>query len=82
MQFFGIIFLITTTLICLCKKEKPPDPESQRSFEDKLTVKETYNIVFNLFKLYSVRKLIIVLLSSKVNRVLKKNEILLKLKIF
>jgi len=65
MQFFGVVFLVTTTLILLCKKEKPL--ETQRSFEDSLTVKETYNIVFNLFKLTSIRKLVLILLTCKVN---------------
>ena len=65
MQFFGVVFLVTTTLIFLCKKEK--SLETQRSFEDSLTVKETYNIVFNLFKLTSIRKLVLILLTCKVN---------------
>ncbi len=77
MQFFGVVFLVTTTLILLCKKEKPL--ETQRSFEDSLTVKETYNIVFNLFKLTSIRKLVLILLTCKVNESFNWERIILKI---
>ena len=69
MQFFGLVFLITTFCICLWKKEKSPDRETQCSIEDELTIKETYFIVLKLFKLPTVKKLVLVLLTCKVNNI-------------
>ena len=67
MKFFGAVFLITTTLVLLFKKELPPATDRQQQLEDTLTVKKTYKIVWEIIKLSSVKKLAIILLTSRVN---------------
>lgn len=65
MQFFGIVFLVSTTFILLFKKEETND--NIETIEDKLTLTETYKLVWDIFTLSSVRKYAFLLLTCRVN---------------
>lgn len=64
MKFFGIVFIIATTLVFFFKKEI----ESDNSVEDTLTLKQTYKLVFQIISLPNFKKLTILLLTSKVHK--------------
>jgi PAT family acetyl-CoA transporter-like MFS transporter 1 len=65
MQFFGIAFIVTTTLILFFKKEKK-HLDHYESYEDKLTLKETYKIVWRILNLKSIKKLMFILVTCKI----------------
>ncbi len=65
MQFFGALFLVTTTLVMIFKKEKECDPNE--SLEDSLTLAQTYKLVWKILKLKSVQQLSLLLLTFKVS---------------
>lgn len=81
MRFFGLVFIVTTTCVFIFKKEK--ETESVDSLEDTLTLKQTYKLVAQIVSLPSVKKLTLLLLTSKVKPKLKYLKIfkILKLKI-
>ena len=64
MQFFGVLFLITTTLVLIFKKEKQCNPSE--SLEDSLTLVQTYKLVWKILKLKSVKELCLLLITFKV----------------
>ncbi|CAF0891900.1 unnamed protein product [Brachionus calyciflorus] len=64
MKFFGLVFLITTTLVLFFKKEK--DCDSTDSLEDTLTLTQTYQLVLQIINLSCVKKLSFLLLTSKI----------------
>lgn len=70
MKFFGIVFLITTTLIMIFKKEtdnsSPVSPT--KSIEDTLSLKQTYKIVWRILCLPSVQLLGLILITCRVNK--------------
>jgi MFS transporter, PAT family, solute carrier family 33 (acetyl-CoA transportor), member 1 len=61
MIFFGIVFIVVTTLVLFFKKEKVYLAE-----EDELTVFETYKVIWKIVCLRPVQILIALLLTSKV----------------
>ena len=65
MQFFGVVFLITTTFVLIFKREK--DGDLHESIEDNLTLIQTYKLVWQILKLKSVQVLAIFLMTFKVN---------------
>jgi hypothetical protein len=67
MIFFGLIFIVSTTLILLFKKESTFIYQyDQELNEDKLSVSSTFGSLFDIIKLAPVRKLIWILLTAKV----------------
>ena len=71
MIFFGILFIISTTLVLLFKREierKDSDPSEKKehSIEDDLTVKQTYKLMWNILWLAPIKKIILVLMTVKV----------------
>lgn len=65
MRFFGVVFLISTVLIMIFKKETINDPQ-HKSLEDTLTLKQTYVIVWRILSLPSVRILGLILFTCRV----------------
>lgn len=72
MKFFGVVFIVTTSLVLLLKKEKESDPSE--SIEDNLTLGQTYKLVWQIINLPGVRKLAIFLLTCKVCNKLKQSQ--------
>ena len=66
MQFFGVVFIITTTLVLVFKKEH--DVSTHECLEDSLTLTQTYKLVWKILKLKSVQQLSILLLTFKVTK--------------
>lgn len=68
MKFFGVVFLISTTLIMLFKKEtkNSQEPDDHLCIEDTLSLKQTYKIVWRILCLAPVQKLCLILLTYKV----------------
>lgn len=73
MYFFGIVFLVTTTLVMLFKHEKDnsEQPESKKSrekksFEENLTVTGTYKMMWRILWLEPIKKLVIILMTVKI----------------
>lgn len=76
MNWFGVLFIVSTTLVFLFKKETEPeqdnvkqlkeDEEEEESIEENLSVKETYKLMWKILWLSPVKKLIIILMTVKV----------------
>ena len=69
MQFFGIVFIITTTLILVYKHEKSTDnwhEDSENSHKEALTFKDTYKLVWKILNIGCVKKLAFIIFTSKV----------------
>lgn len=62
LYFWGIVFLVTTTLVALLKHEN--SKKGTNTLE--LDVKETYKLLWNIVQLPSVRTTALVLLTSKI----------------
>ena len=72
MNFFGVVFLVTTTFVMFFKREKSEDdgsPSSKRvkSFEETLTVVGTYKLMWRILWLIPIRKLVFILMTVKVS---------------
>lgn len=69
MKFFGVVFLVTTTLVMIFKKETNNSEETDgyhHSIEDSLTLCQTYKIVWRILCLPSVQILGLILITCKV----------------
>ena len=72
LYFWGIVFIITTTLVWLLKKEKPSS--SQHQLEDAdgdgcdqdLNIFDTYKLLLKIFKLPTIQWTVVFLLTCKV----------------
>ncbi len=62
MYFFGIVFVVSTTLVLLFKKEI----NQHNSGEEEFTVKETYLQMWKIVWLAPIKKLALILLTVKV----------------
>lgn len=63
MKFFGLIFVITTTLVVIFKKENSTeDIENAETY----SLSETYKLVFKIATLPAILKLIFVLFTMRV----------------
>jgi hypothetical protein len=60
MMFFGIIYLITTTLVLFFKKEDPSIAE-----EDELSAIQTYKVIWKILCLRPVQYIIFLFLTYK-----------------
>lgn len=63
MVFFGIVFIVSTTLVMIFKKEVNDHVEED---EEEFTVKETYFQMWKILWLAPVKKLILILMTVKV----------------
>ena len=66
MSFFGIIYIITTTLILIFKKETE-NKDEQEPEQDQLSLLDSYKTVFKIFSLMPIRKLAFLLFTIRVN---------------
>lgn len=64
MNFFGFVYIISTTLILLFKKEK--NLAYEKYLDNNMSVKTTFKSLLDIIKLKPVQKLIIILLTCKV----------------
>ena len=71
MNFFGIVYIISTTLIFIFKKEKSQTYEKYVDYN--LSINATFQSLLDVLKLKPIQKLIIILLTCKVSLFLKKN---------
>merc|ERR1712127_1015092 len=78
MVFFGIVFIVSTTLVMIFKKgEAEVSKESSKSSnsgdkvvkfsEENLTVRQTYELMWRLIWLAPIKKMILILLTVKVS---------------
>lgn len=61
-QMWGIIFIVTTTLVALLKKEQTGNIAT----EDQFNIPDSYRLLFKIFKLSAVQKIAVILLTCKV----------------
>ena len=74
LYILSFVFILSTTLVMIFKKEvdnsrdKGEDESKMRfkNYEDKLCIKSTYLLMWELLKLTSFKKLVIILLTMKV----------------
>lgn len=69
MNFFGIVFIVSTTFVLIFKKEvdnSRDEGDKDHSLEDSLTVKQTYGLMWKLVWLPSIKKIILILMTAKV----------------
>ena len=80
MQFFGVVFLVTTTLVLVFKKENSIAAEAElrktrkskrkskhlKIDEENLNLRETYTILLKIFKLPAVIKFAFILVTCRV----------------
>ena len=72
MWFFGIVYLVSTTLVMIFKKENDTQvatadqPASEHSIEDDLSIRDTYRLMWKIVWLVPIKKLIIVLMTVKI----------------
>jgi PAT family acetyl-CoA transporter-like MFS transporter 1 len=74
MIFFGVIFIVSTTLVLIFKKEENVVVED--TFESHLSVKDTYKCMWRILWLAPVKKLILILMTVKVCEFLAKKMII------
>lgn len=69
---WGIVFLVTTTLVMIFKKEKPAEtsPPFGEPEEEEHGILQTYRLLFKIIQLPSVLSLISILLTVKVSKIL------------
>lgn len=66
MNFFGIVYIISTTLIFFFKTEEKTKSYDSDPENSKISIKETYVILWNILKLYPVREFIVILFTCKI----------------
>lgn len=81
MYLFGIVFIVSTTLVLFFKKEKDDQNTSESekqplnkkdiSLEENLTVSQTYKLMWKILWLGPIQKMILILMTVKVNIVIK-----------
>ena len=64
MKFFGLVYLLTTTLILVFKSEIDNSDESEQQTEYNLV--DSYKVAWNIFTLRPIQKLALVLFSIRV----------------
>ncbi len=66
LYFWGIIFLITTTIVFLFKREQRLEQVESDANDPNLSIMETYKLLLNIFRLPAIRITVFVLLTCKV----------------
>jgi hypothetical protein len=66
MNFFGIVYLITTTFILLFKKEENNHSKIDEVLADDYPLIDTYKLIWSILKLKPILKLIFILFTIRV----------------
>lgn len=66
--FWGMVFLVSTTLVAILKRENGEGRGNRRVQEETQGVMETYKLLFSIIKLPSVFTFCVLLLTAKVGR--------------
>ena len=64
MVFFGLVYLVTTSLLLLFKREIDNSDESEQQIDFNLI--DSYRVAWNIFTLGPIQKLTIILFSIRV----------------
>ncbi len=65
MKFFGIVYIVSTTLILIFRKEKI---NSHENIHSEMTISKTFKSLWQILKLKPIQQFIIILLTCKVNK--------------
>ena len=65
MTFFGLVYLLTTTLVLVFKKEVDNSDESEQQIEYNLV--DSYKVAWSIFTLKPIQKLAFILFSIRVS---------------
>jgi len=63
MIFFGLLYILTTTLFVVFKEEKPAE-----NSENELSLVESYHLVWKIFCLKPIQLIVFVVISLRVNQ--------------
>lgn len=71
MNFFGVIFIVSTTFVLIFKKEEErldddSDKDHHQSIEEKLSVAQTYKLMWKLVWLPSIKTIILIMMTVRV----------------
>ena len=66
MEFFGVIFIISTSLILVFKKETNKYWESEEDNEKRLSINSTFQSLKKILELSSMRKLLLILFTCRI----------------
>ncbi|RNA05481.1 acetyl-coenzyme A transporter 1 [Brachionus plicatilis] len=64
MHFFGLVFIVSTTLILFFKSEK--NFYQEESLDNNFSIKETFSLLNKILKLDPIKSLLIILFTSKI----------------
>lgn len=64
--FWGLVFLVTTTLVALLKREHLPSVERGHDAHMELDIKQTYSLLFDIIKMKPIMILTAILLTVKI----------------
>ncbi|XP_049290399.1 acetyl-coenzyme A transporter 1 [Anopheles funestus] len=63
--FWGLVFLVTTTLVALCKRELAPSIDRGHEEHLELDIKQTYRLLLDIIKMKPILTLVAILLTAK-----------------
>lgn len=66
LYFWGLVFIVTTTLVALLKKEVEPH-DSEHEIVVERDIQTAYNSLKQIIQLKSVKLLVLILITCKVN---------------
>ncbi len=69
MQFFGVVFILSTTLILLFKKETNSNYEYDELTESDMSIQLTFKSLWQILKLAPIQKFLIILFTCKVSKI-------------
>lgn len=72
--YCGLVFLVSTTLVGLLKRETPPRPEEEPS----PNILGTYKLLLKIIRLPTVKTIVFIMLTCRVRRLLVDNGIMLQ----
>lgn len=64
--FWGVVFLVSTTLVAIIKRENEHSKGKKRVHEETQGVMETYKLLFSIIKMPTVFTFCVLLLTAKV----------------
>ena len=82
MYFFGMVFIVSTTIVFFLKREvdeeaaasaaaaastSSPNKKAKKSFEETLSVSQTYKLMWQLLWLAPVKQIIVILMTVRVS---------------
>lgn len=66
MFFWGVVFLVSTTLVAIIKRESEPGRGKRRVHKETQGVMATYRLLFSIIKMPTVFTFCLLLLTAKV----------------